>query len=48
VQDPYIPSFSQIQSLVIRELQPVWEGDKDARSVLQAIATPVNALLGGK
>jgi multiple sugar transport system substrate-binding protein len=48
VQDPYIPSFSQIQSLVTRELQPVWEGEKDARTVLQAIATPVNTLLAGK
>ena len=47
VQDPYTPAFSQIQSLVTRELQPVWEGEKDARTVLQAIASPVNALLAG-
>jgi multiple sugar transport system substrate-binding protein len=48
VQDPYIPTFSQIQSLVTRELAPVWEGEKDARTVLQAIAPQVNALLGAR
>lgn len=48
VQDPYIPSFGQIQTLVTRELGPVWEGEKDARNVLQSIAPQVNALLAPK
>ena len=48
VQDPYVPGFAQIQTLVTTELRPVWEGEKDARSVLQSIAPQVNALLGGK
>lgn len=48
VQDPYVPGFAQIQTLVTTELRPVWEGEKDARTVLQSIAPQVNALLGGK
>jgi len=48
VQDPYIPSFGQIQTLVTRELGPVWEGEKDARNVLQSIAPQINALLAPK
>ncbi len=46
VQDPYIPTFAQIQTLVTTELRPVWEGEKDPRTVLLAVAPRVNALVG--
>jgi hypothetical protein len=32
---------------VTRERRPVWEGEKDARTVPQASAGPLNALLAG-
>ncbi|HEX2326504.1 MAG TPA: extracellular solute-binding protein, partial [Chloroflexota bacterium] len=46
VQDPYIPAFGQIQTLVTGALEPVWAGTKDARSALQEVAPQVKALLG--
>ena len=47
VQDPYIPAFGQIQTLVTGPWSRSGTGTKDARSVLQAVAPQVNALLGG-
>jgi multiple sugar transport system substrate-binding protein len=47
IQDPYIPTFDQVQSLVVKALAPVWDGAKDARTALQEIGPQVTALLAG-
>jgi multiple sugar transport system substrate-binding protein len=47
VGEPRHRAYNDVTKLVDKALTPVWRGEQDARSALQAIASPVNALLAG-
>jgi multiple sugar transport system substrate-binding protein len=46
IAEPAIPVYSEITTLLSQALVPVWNGEIDARTVLQSVAPQVNALLG--
>jgi multiple sugar transport system substrate-binding protein len=46
ISEPLLPASSDIEALVKTALDPVWKGEADARSALQAIAPQVNGLIG--
>jgi multiple sugar transport system substrate-binding protein len=48
VGEPRHRAYNDITTLVDKALQPVWKGEQDARSAMQAIASQVNALLAPK
>ena len=45
IAEPALPVWDEITSLITKELVPVWNGESDARAVLQALKGPVDALL---
>jgi hypothetical protein len=40
-------AYNDVTALVNKALAPVWRGEQDARSAMQAIVGQVNALLAG-
>jgi hypothetical protein len=47
VGEPRHRAYNDVTRLVTATLVPVWDGTRDARSALQAIAGQVDALLAG-
>jgi multiple sugar transport system substrate-binding protein len=45
VPEPALPVWDEITSLIGKELVPVWNGEKDARTVLQSLKGAVDAIL---